>query len=315
MTARMDALNMLYRDFKVADDVSKMKALGRFDVEYTVYGSRFQEAGKAHYIISTQKSKIVAYISQRAHFEQWPLPVESYTLMSAVPAGYEEDILRLAKVKLARKLQEGYDEEFLAGFYALAALENDDAGESLLTDLQEKVAGRFCRENLMLFEGLLSKVYQAKHVKKDTLSQYERWLAEEYRQLEDEPRPTEQYEKKLYGLAFEKGTAISVYCNAQRAKAYEKQEQLMQEGVLTSAVCVQNYGYRFDKTIGELRKQFEAYLRQVFDPTYFDYLRRIAALGPGVPTDAFRQWQAKNETKGEMSAKAINCYEAYWQIR
>ena len=202
---------------------------------------------------------------------------------------------------MARKLQEGYDEEFLAGFYALAALENDDAGESLLTDLQEKVAGRFCRENLMLFEGLLSKVYQAKHVKKDTLSQYERWLAEEYRQLEDEPRPTEQYEKKLYGLAFEKGKAISVYCNAQRAKAYEKQEQLMQEGVLTSA--------------GELRKQFEAYLRQVFDPTYFDYLRRIAALGPGVPTDAFRQWQAKNETKGEMSAKAINCYEAYWQIR
>ncbi len=315
MTARMDALNMLYRDFKVAEDVAKMKALGRFDMEYTVYGSLFREKGKAHYIISTQKSKIVAYNSQRAHFEQWPLPVESYTLMSAVPAGYEEDILRMTKVKLAQKLQAGYDEAFLAGFYALAELENDDAGESILTELQEKLAGRFCRENLLLFEGLLSKAYQAKHVKKETLGQYERWLAEEYRQLEDEPMPSEQYEKKLYGLAFEKGTAIAVYCNAEREKVYDKREQLAQEGVLTSAIFAKNYGYAYGTTTMELRKQFDAYLRQAFDQTYFDYVRRIAALGPGVPTDEFRAWQVKNQTKGEMSARAIACYKAYWQVR
>ncbi len=315
MTARMDALNMLYRDFKVASDVSEMLELRRFDVEYTVYGSLFREDGRQKYIISTKEDKIIAYNNQREHFKNSPLPVQTHTLRTTVPAGSEEDFLQLVKKQLAIKIRDSYDPDFLSAFYALEETEPDDAGEPILTQLQECLCGLYRRENLVLFEGLMDRAYRAKHLTETTVKGYESWLNEEIRQLEDEPVVMEQFEKDFFGILYTDGAVTKRYCNAERSKVYQKKAELEKRHMLVTPVLQKHYWHSYEETVKDVRQKFENDLLCTYDETYLSYLYKIDALTARVSEKAFKIWEMENSEKNAMMAEAIALYRFLWGIK
>ena len=315
MTARMDALNMLYRDFKVASDVSEMLELRRFDVEYTVYGSLFREDGRQKYIISTKEDKIIAYNNQREHFKNSPLPVQTHTLRTTVPAGSEEDFLQLVKKQLAIKIRDSYDADFLSAFYALEETEPDDVGEPILTQLQECLCGLYRRENLVLFEGLMDRAYRAKHLTETTVKGYESWLNEEIRQLEDEPVVMEQFEKDFFGILYTDGAVTKRYCNAERSKVYQKKAELEKRHMLVTPVLQKHYWHSYEETVKDVRQKFENDLLCTYDETYLSYLYKIDALTARVSEKAFKIWEMENSEKNAMMAEAIAVYRFLWGIK
>lgn len=315
MTVGMDKLNTLFRDFKVAEDVSKMMELRRFEIEYTMYGSMFLENGKVKYIVSGNEDKIISFINDRKNFMKYPFPVMKHTVKTLVPSGTEEDIVRMVKVNLAKNMRGYFSCVFLRDFYALAANENDDSAKEILDELQMRLYGMYRAENLLLFEGLMDFAYRAKHIKESTCKKYEFWLNEEWHQMEDMPELEDQFSKELYGFASKENEKIKVYYNAEKAKVYEKSEMLSQRGYLVSQIYTKRYWYNYDKTLKDIRMEFHQLLENLFDETYFSYLQRIKALSSVIDRAKVEKLEKIYGVESLMIQNVLERYMQYWNIR
>lgn len=314
MTVGMDKLNNLFRDFKVAEDVAKMMEMRRFEVEYTMYGSMFLEDRKAKYIVSGQDDKVVSFMNNRKNFGKYPFPMMKHTVKTTVPSGAEEDIARMVKVDLAKIMRDSFSKEFLNDFYAVAFTPNDDAAKDILDDLQEKLYGVYRADNLLLFEGLMDLAYRAKHISEETCADYELWLEDEWHQMEDDPVLEDQFSKELYGFASMQNGNIKIHYNAEKAKVYDKRKVLERNGALVSQVYAKMYWYNYDKTLKDVRDEFELFLADLFDETYFSYLQRINALSPVVDVAKVRQLEANYGSNNSVIQNVIEVYKNYWRI-
>lgn len=314
MTVGMDKLNTLFRDFKVAEDVAKMMELRRFEIEYTMYGSMFLENGKAKYIVSGKDDKIVSFINSRRNFEKYPFPMMKHTVKTTVPSGAEEDITRMVKVNLAKIMRDSFGKEFLEEFYTLAFTANNDAAKIILDELQMKLYGMYRADNLLLFEGIMDLAYRAKHITEETRLGYESWLEDEWHQMEDDPVLEDQFSKELYGFASMQNNIIKIHYNAEKAKVYEKQKKLEKDGVLVSQVYTKTYWYNYDKTLKDVREEFEVFLVDLFDDTYFSYLQRIKSLSPVVSSESMRALEEKYGKENIAVQNVLNTYKGYWGI-
>ena len=315
MTVGMDKLNTMFRDFKVAEDVAKMMELRKFEVEYTMYGSMFLENGKTKYIVSGKDDKVVSFMNDRRNFVKYPFPMMKHTVKTTVPSGAEEDIARMVKVNLGKMMRDSFSKEFLNDFYALAFTENDDAAKDILDELQMKMYGMYRADNLLLFEGFLDMAYKAKHIREATRAEYEAWLEDEWHQMEDDPVLEDQFSKELYGFASMQNDTIKIHYNAEKAKVYEKRKTLEKNGVLVSQVYAKMYWYNYDKTLKDVRTEFEAFLTKLFDAVYFSYLQRIVSLPPTVSSDAVKRLEELYGVENVAVQNVIDAYKNDWGIK
>lgn len=317
MTVGIKQLNNMFRDFKVAEDVAKMVEMRRFAVEFTVYGSLFLEHGQRRYIISSDKDQIHDHAQQRAYLEQYLLPIMKHTKMTTVPAGCEEDIAQLVKLELACKLRESYSPEFLLGFDRLAQTPAEDSAASILDELADRMQGLYRPDNLLLFIGLMDRALVRKCLRRETSVRYEQWLAQEGQEMANDPMPRDRFHKTLYGLASRKAEGpIKVYYNAEKSKMIDKKAQLTAQGQLTTPLYAKTYWYNYDRTLGDVRREFEQYLQELFDETYFTYLARIEALPSVIDPASFDALLQKCQQEGDTSAcEALHDYQARWGVR
>lgn len=306
---------MMFRDFKVAEDVAKMMELRRFEEEYTMYGSMFLMDGKPNYIISSREEKIVGFINRRENYLKFPFPVVKYTLRTTVPSGAEEDIVRMVKINLAKIIRNSYPKAFLEAFYAVALTEPDDAAKEPLDTLQEKMYGMYRAENLLLFEGLMDLAYRAKHITEKNRAGYESWLNEEWHQMEDDPVLKDQFSKELYGFAYRNAGCIKAVYNAEKAKVYERKLQLEAKGILVSQVYSKECWYNYDKTLQDVRSEFESLLLGLFDEKYFHYLQKIVSLPSVICAEELQELEKQYAADNAAVQEVITTYKQYWGIK
>lgn len=304
----------MFRDFRAVNDVQKMKELRLMKQEFTMYGSLFFEKGEAFYLISAKEERLIDFRNKRENFCKLPLPVMKRSLRASVPSGNEEDILRAVKVKTAAFIREQYSPMFLQDFYTLAQTPNDDQAKIILDELQEKMCGLFRRDNLVAFEGLMNFACQTKHLTKETEADYERWLNTEWRQLEDEATLDDVFQKDLFGIAYFENGQIHAYCNGVEAQTFEKKITLEKQGVLVSQIYKKTYWYNYDKSLADIRKSFETFLLDLFDKTYFEYVKRVAELPACIPKERFEEFEAKYKHGNEAENRAIEMYRINWRI-
>lgn len=314
MTVRMDQMNTMFRDFKVAEDVAKMMEMRRFETEYTMYGRMFFENSERRYIISSSEDKIIDIAENRQNFAKNPLPVIKHTLRINVPAGNEEEITRFVKLKLAEIIRNSYTAEFLEQFLYLCQTPHDNAADEILSELAERLAGVYRKDNLQLFEGMLDMAYQAKHLLTDCYERYVKWLSEEYKQMEDDPLPTEQFIKNMYGIGYKQDGKYKTYLNAEKGKVYQKKYALEKSGILASQVWSKECGYNYEKTLSDIRKEFDDHLKEEFDATYFAYLAKIKSLPTAINAADFAKWQFCAEQGSQAMKNAVKMYALKWQI-
>lgn len=306
---------ILFRDLKVADDIKKMMEMRYFQQEFTMYGCLFREKNEQKYIISENVDNIIDFINKRENYEKYPLPIIKHSLRTTVPAGNEEEIVRLAKIELAKTIRNHYSKVFLQDFFDMASHENDDQAEPILTELQEKIYGLFRMDNLVLFENLMNVAYRGKHLRNTTKSTYEEWLEDEWQQMEEYTEIEGFLNKKIYGIAYLKNGNIVTYCNGIMKKAFEKQEQLESEGCIVSQINKKIYHYHSEKSLYEIKKEYQIELANLYDVQYFDYLKRILLIEPVIKVSDFDNF-AKKYSQGSLEEKrAIEQYARWWRIR
>ena len=304
----------MFRDFRAVNDVQKMKELRLMKQEFTMYGSLFFEKGEAFYLISANQERLIDFRNQRENYRKVPLPVMKRSLRASVPSGNEEDILRAVKVKTAAFIRAQYRPMFLKDFYALAQTPNDDQAKTILDELQEKMRGLFRRDNLAAFEGLMNFACQTKHLSNETQAGYEKWLYDEWWQLEETATLDDVFQKEFFGIAYLENGKIHAYCNGVEAQTFEKKLALERQGLLVSALYKKTYWYNYSKSLADVRHMFEAFLVDLFDETYFDYLKRLAALPSCVSKERFTQLEQVYEDGSEAEKQALALYKMQWRI-
>ncbi len=305
---------VLFRDLKVADDVKKMMDMRYFQQEYTMYGCLFREENEQKYIISANIDKIIDFVNNRENYDKYPLPIIKHSLSTTVPAGNEEEIVRLAKIELAKIIRSNYSKGFLQDFFELASQENDDQAEPILSELQEKMYGLFRSDNLVLFENLMNVAYRGKHLRNATKSIYEEWLEDEWRQMEEYTEIDSFFNKKLYGIAYLKNGNIATYCNGIKKKAFEKQEQLEAEGGIVSQINKKIYPCYSEKNLYEIKKEYQIELVNLFDAQYFDYLKKILQIEPAIEVSDFEKFEEKYSQGTLEEKRAIEQYARWWRV-
>ena len=107
---------------------------------------------------------------------------------------------------------------------------------------------------------------------------------------------------------------IKIHYNAEKAKVYDKRKVLERNGALVSQVYAKMYWYNYDKTLKDVRDEFELFLADLFDETYFSYLQRINALSPVVDVAKVRQLEANYGSNNSVIQNVIEVYKNYWRI-
>lgn len=315
MTVDMRQLRAMFRDFKVAADVQKMIEMRRYEQEYIMYGSMFFEDGKRKYIISSKENNILQFLNTRENFAKYPLPMQVHTLLTTVPSGNEEDITRLAKIKLAKIIQESYPVDFLKDFYEIAESENSQLAEGILDELQDRICGVYRKDNLILFEGLMDIAYRRKTITEKARKRYENWLSDEWRQMEDDYQLEDRFSKEMYGFAYRESDDIKVYFNGEKSKAIKKKQDLEKRGVMVSQICTEVFWYNYEKTLKDIKEEFAVYLKKLFDDNYFAYLERIVAVPPAIEEKCFEDFAQKYTNADEQVKQAIEYYSYCWGLR
>ena len=95
------------RDMRCAADVGRMAELGRFDVQFDVYGSAVQESeGKIYYWATSKEDKLYDCIQQKRLEEKYFTPIVCQSRRTKVPAGMKEQLLQETKYALLRQLRQ-----------------------------------------------------------------------------------------------------------------------------------------------------------------------------------------------------------------
>ena len=305
---------VLFRDFQVANDVKHMMKMRFFEKEFTMYGCLFFENGEKKYYISSDKNKVVSFLDNKAEKNRYPFPIISKTLLTTVPSGNEEEIVRVVKVMLAKHIRNEYSDAFVEKFLEFADVEPDHAAESILDALQDKMYGLFRADNLLLFEALMDKAYRAKHLGENRKQYYEEWMAEEWRQMENDAQEDASHAKILYGFAYRENGTIKVYCNGIKERVYERMLKIKNSGHQTGPMYTKSYYYKLGENIGLIKQQYEEFLKELFDDTFFAQLDHISTLPSVIDKERYQKFAEEFAPESEAQAEAVEYYRHEWGI-
>ena len=95
---------------------------------------------------------------------------------------------------------------------------------------------------------------------------------------------------------------------------YKKMENKKVTLSSVSNIFSKKYGYNYDITLKDIRNAFGAYLLQIYDQQYFDYLNRIKYLPSKVSCDKFNTLMKKYMNDNNATLQTLNYYKWYWGV-
>ena len=314
MTGNLQMM-MQFRDMQVAEDIGKKAALGWFDVEFTMYGCAYLEAGQRYYKISPEAGDIYDFMERSALRDIYPSNVLCLTQKLAVPAGMKEKIALEVKKNLAGQLQKTYPQEFLLALSQLAeACTTNDAAKTLWAEA-EALEGVFEEEKLRRFEALLNYCYSMRKLSKDTYQALEGWLKEERKSMEDDGTSKDIFEKTLYGFAYEEEGEINYLENANKSFIYGAIYEQESNGFLVSPMLVKTYWYNYTYCLPDVQADFERLLEQEYNKDYLKQLRTLKeGSGPILHAGLADTLSMLREKWGREPAATVLRYARRWGI-
>lgn len=305
------------RDIQCGMDVARMAELGRYDEEFLAYGFSWYEKEKRFYYLSNDSETCYELAHKKMLEQRCTTPIEQYLWRRPVPSGMYYEFKQQTQIALAKRLQERYTDRLFERIGHMIHVENTDSAFELLWSVKDRLEGRFHRDKLNYFQSILHAAYVAKKI---TSLQYEviqKWLNNNFKQMENELIPEEQYEKAYGGFCYRtKTNNWGIYLNAQPLNVYEKWETYMKEGYLVFPIFWKKY---WIASMGEnklLREKFKNDFIMVLQDHLGELMLQIKMLEPAVPSVVYEaDWQAlqKYGTVEEQNAWLI--WGSHWDIR
>ncbi len=306
---------MRFRDMQVAEDIGKKAALGWFDVEFTMYGCAYLEAGQRYYKISPEAGDIYDFMERSVLKDIYASNVLCLTQKLAVPAGMKEKIALEVKKDLAGQLQKTYPQEFLLALSQLAeACRTNDAAATLWAEA-ETLEGVFEEEKLRRFKALLNYCYSMRKLSKGTYQEIEGWLKEERKSMEEDGTIKDIFEKTLYGFAYEEDGEINYLENANKSSIYRAIHEQESKGFLVTPVLVKTYWYNYKYCMSDVKADFACLLEQEYNKGYLKQLRKLKeGTGRILPAGLANTFSKLQEKWGNEPAATMLRYAHRWGI-
>ena len=298
------------RDMCCIAAVGDMAEMGRFDEEFHMYGCASLDGGKITYRVTPLAEQIYQFTSAGAVSGYYPTRVHSYSESLPVPVGMRTGIERSVKLKLARHIQTLYPASYFMLLQPFCEVSADNSSQPLLERLKEAVEGYFEEAICQLFEGTVQIAYAAKHLNRDSYRDFQHWLANVRRQMEDTPVIQSGMPRTFYGFCYQKGEgAIKTIVNAQAISVWEQRGNLERQGYLVGPILRQEQWFDETADISEGRMRFKQTVQSLENASYFDYLQTLQALPSVIDTGVF-QHALEELTRTEMTT-AIEDFYSY----
>lgn len=313
MTGNLDQL-IKFRDIQVAEDVGKKAELGYFDVEFTMYGSAYWD-GEMRYKISPNKEDIYYFIEEANLRDIYPSDVMAYTVKCPIPAGMKELIAQDVKLHLAKQLKKIYSKVYFDLVNDLAKRAVTDEAKKLLGQETEELEGLFAEESLRDFETLVEYCYKSKRLTKSSYEEFQQWLAEERRNMEDNSISKDIFEKTFYGLIYEEAGEIKYRINAQAGYIYEKMYAAEREGKVVFPIASRTYWYNHSYRLEDAKDDFTKVVVSRFDSKYREKLAGLRGGQSPIEKAEYHELLEKiKEQYGKEAADTLLRYGYRWGV-
>lgn len=277
------------RDEIMAEDVAAMAALGKFEKEFTVYGCAFWENNQVVFALSEKLGKIYEWMNSPVNADKFVTSMHRATIRSLVPAGMEEQLLKLVRQRLVTELQGCYSAEYFQSLERISTVMPTDQSAALLQSLCFTLDGVCNEEQLLLYRGLLERAYNRKVLLPETYYSLMEWIRWTQRDLDAFQRQMDQYEKTFYGFAYLNSSDqnVRVFLDGNKANAYEKLEKRRKDGYCVSNIVDKTWWYNNQYSIVDAKKDCQSYFENLFDNTYIKALLEIGKMETPLRRDLF----------------------------
>ncbi len=305
------------RDMRCAADVGRMAELGRFDVQFDVYGSAvLEQDGRIYYRATGKEEKLYDYMLQKRLEEQYFTPIVRQSRRTKVPAGMKEQLGQEMKYALLRQLKEDYEDSgyfvLMQPFFQVAA--NDEA-MSILERYQEQIDGHFDDTELQLFLGAAWMAYEEKVLSGASYKHLLRWHNAVRQQMADDPVAADNLERTFYGFVYRRPDGGSVcVMDAQRMMVVRRRQEKLLQGLLVGPIIRKDYWFQHSQQLGEIRKSYQQWLLQGQNDDYFHMLRAIRCAKGRIEYAALQSIKAQL-MDNERAIQAVSYYQALWNCR
>ncbi len=302
------------RDMRCAADVGRMAELGRFDVQFDVYGSAVQESeGKIYYWATSKEDKLYDCIQQKRLEEKYFTPIVCQSRRTKVPAGMKEQLLQETKYALLRQLKRDYeDSDYFALMQPFFQMTANDEALPILESYQEHVDGHFDDTELQLFLGAAWIAYEAKVLSCSSYKQLLQWHNTVRQQMADDPVVADNLERTFYGFIYQKADGSNAcVIDAQRMMVVHRRQEKLLQGLLVGPIMQKKYWFQSFQQLEEIRKNYQRWLLQGQNENYFHILWAIHCSKSIIEYAALQSIKEKLKDN-KRASQAVSYYQALW---
>lgn len=276
------------RDAQCASDVANMAEMGKFELDFLVYGCAYLENETRHFRISDDANDIYQFLTQSPHQGVYPTSVMSHLHQTLVPSGMHDKIAYETKLSLARRLKACYSRDFFDLLVPFTKTAPTDASASLLMQMADEIEGHFNEWELQLLEGTMDIAFEAKQLTESSFKKLRAFIDCTRHQMEDDPVIQEQFSRTFTGFCYQtKQGKIKTFFDAQPLPVLEKQKACQQKGLLTGPIIQKTYWFKTFNAFAGLRQDYEKMLKHYQDKVYFERLNCIKAMPAVIATEEF----------------------------
>ncbi len=298
------------RDMRCAADVGRMAALGRFDVEFQVYGCAYLEKDKITYRVSPQAEALYAFQAQSADLGLYPTTIYSHIRRTPAPSGMRQQLESETKLELVRQLRQDYPRCYFDLLRPFTQTPANNSSFPLLSRFADVIDGHFQESELQLLEGLMRTASEAKLLSADGLAVLSQFLNKIRRQMADDPVIENRFSRTLYGFCYEDDTGrLKHTLDAQPLTIYQRHSQLELRGYLTAPIFHQTCWFSNFDEFPTLRRTFAHTLTELEGAACFQLLHKLRTLPSAIDTKAYRL--ALKQFPQDTSAQALADFRRY----
>ena len=257
-----------------AANVAEMENLGKFPVNFNVYGCAYQENGKTYYRVSNNIEKMYDYMQNGVYHNIYPTLIQRLSYSCTILADEYEARMEQVKYHLARKMQTQYHVLFSV-IEPFANTENNNAGYDLLQDMLDNIDGHFDNDELQLLEGAIDFAYRGKILDKFGYAALMQEVRKIRRQMDDDSILQDNFMCTMSGFGYEENGRLKYYHNAQRALVLERQHKMIADGRTIMPLYKKTYWRSSSHQLREVKNTFINELQQLEGPEYFTFIKKL----------------------------------------
>ena len=269
------------RDAQTAKIFANMQQLGFTEEEITVYALGYLKAGQVYYFATANAETALHFQQDCLANQHYPTGIHTLTHYQKLYKDERRAILRQAKANAIKNLAAIYDGAFFAQLAQIVPPVSNVA-YGYLHDWQRTLEGCYDYSQLTLCHAAIRCAYAWRILDDLSYSQFNRWFAYMYRQLEDEVVPTHLPAHVYAGFAYVEQNAALQYKSGSLKQILHQQESLEQLGLLISPIYVKTEYFSPESYLTTLAHK-QAFIKELQEALSSDYMSRIQTLRAMIP--------------------------------